>query len=153
MKSVASDSYFHFIYYDMLDRICFICLSCYCSYCRYTVSNTGCVSVSTVRYNIPLTVPQGISSFPLFYSRPQHHHSCCRCRKQCSSEQPGRQVWSCSRGLSNSGPGHGIWETSKILTNTQTISKSALCAQPSMVLQDIWRRGRVGGRLQGGGVY
>lgn len=32
------------------------------------------------------------------------------------------------------------------------ISKSAVCAQPSMVLQDIWRRGRAGG-LRGGGVY
>lgn len=41
----------------------------------------------------------------------------------------------------------------RFLTNTLAISKSAVCAQPSMVLQDIWRRGRVGGRLRGGGVY
>lgn len=97
-------------------------------------------------------MPRGISSFPLFHSRPQHH-CCCRCRKLCSGKQPGRQVWGCSCGLSNSGPGQGIWETSSILTNTLAISKSALCAQPSMVLQDIWRRGRVGVRLLGGGVY
>lgn len=98
-------------------------------------------------------MPRGISSFPLFYTRPQLHHSCCRCRKQCSSERLGRGVWSCNRRVSNSGPGTGILETWKILTNTLAISKSALCAQSAMILRDISGRGRVGGGLLGGGLY
>lgn len=79
IKSVAVD--FFFAHYDMLDGLCFICLNCYCSYSGYTVCNTGHVSVSIVSYNIPMTVPQGISSFPLFYTTPQLLCFCCRIRK------------------------------------------------------------------------
>lgn len=50
---------FRKVYYDTLSRICFICL-CFIVV-TVDICNIGCVFVSIVRNNIPLTAPQGIS--------------------------------------------------------------------------------------------
>lgn len=97
----------------MLSQVCFICLWFYHSYCR-CVYDWLCFCFHS-REQHSLDCASGyIAAFPLFYSRPQHHHSCCGLRNHGSGEKPRREVWGFSHGCSNSGPGQGIRETGSI---------------------------------------
>lgn len=111
------------------------------------ICSIGCVSVSIVRNGIPLTVPRGIS--------PPFRCSTADLNITAAVVDAGNTVVVSNQGGRSGAAAldfliqdldRGIWE---ILTNTLAVSKSAVCAQPSMVLQDIWRRGK-GGREASG---